>query len=214
MNCHDFQELLQRQLDGEAVLQAEAHEHLTGCRDCRSLSVAAQALQTGLRAVEPPQPPESLARRTVLEVLRSRRQRLRVRWAIAAAAVAACLLAGVLYWRFGLQDTVHEQQVVHVEPPKPEPAREPKLGESIGEARQALDRLADKVLDSSRKQADVMRDALTPLEGVRAEAPKENKTTQPGMTTGLQTVAATTRRGLTFMLRETPPLPAAKKDGE
>ena len=35
---------------------------------------------------------------------------------------------------------------------------------------------------------------------------------RPGMTTGLQTIAATTRRGISFMLQETPPLQPGKKD--
>src|SRR5205823_13747948 len=63
------------------------------------------------------------------------------------------------------------------------------------------------------------RDATAPLEIARVDLGPKRPTTdpklarpRPGMTTGLQALAATTRRGISFMLQETPPLQPGKKN--
>jgi hypothetical protein len=66
-----------------------------------------------------------------------------------------------------------------------------------------------------------MGDATAALEGFRFDGSQLRSTTEPklarhrpGMNTGWQTVAATTSRGLSFMLRDTPPQEGVKNDAE
>ena len=138
--------------------------------------------------------------------------------ALAAAMMAACILFAV--WFFSSK--ANEPAPVAVIPAPPvELAKEPTLTESVREARVALDQLTDKILDNTRQQADLLRDATAPLDTVRLDGPQPRPATEPklarprpGMTTGLQTVAATTRRGLSFIMRESPPLPSSRKNAE
>ena len=88
MNCHECEALLQRQLDGETLLDAELDRHLAQCRNCRSLFAAGQLLLSGLRRMPAPLAPEALTRRIVNRVLEDRiGSYRRVRWAVAAVAV-------------------------------------------------------------------------------------------------------------------------------
>jgi hypothetical protein len=216
MNCHECEALLQRQLDNELGAEPELEPHLAECGRCRGLFTAAQQLRDGLARMVMPLPPPALASRTVLMVLRERQGRRRLRQAAAMAMMAACLLIAVWYWHDRAQQPAPE---VVIAAAKVVPAKEPTLGESMREARAALDQLADKMFDATRQQADILRDATVPLETARPDNAQQRPTTDPplarsrsGMTTGLQTVAASTRRGLSFILRETPPLAAGKKD--
>src|SRR5439155_20407151 len=111
------------------------------------------------------------------------------------------------------------QKVLPAPAPAPAP-KEPSLAEAIREARAAMDGLAGKALANSQEHADVLRDATAPLEVARVDLGQKRSSTdpklakpRPGMTTGLQTIAATARRGISFMLQETPPLQPGKKDG-
>jgi hypothetical protein len=209
MNCHDCEDLLQR--------------HLADCANCCSLFAAAQRLSDGLRLVAAPVPPETLAKRTISRVLAEQRGRRHMRWAMAAAMMAACVLLAVWLWNRKSEQpgTVPVATRPEIKPVLPVVPEEPSLRDSVQEARHALDRLTDRVLDNTRKQVDVMRDATAPLEVGRADtaakrAPNESKAsrTRPGMNTGWQTVAATTRRGLSFIFNETPSVQTAKNDVE
>ena len=80
MNCRACHDLLQRHLDGDGDVAADAlHEHLRHCPECRALFGAARRLGEGLRLLAPPAPPPGLAGRIVAGAARDRRRRLRVR---------------------------------------------------------------------------------------------------------------------------------------
>ncbi len=230
MNCHDCEELLQRLLDGEPLPPAvELEAHLAACSDCKGRFAAVQSLRVGLQTLPALAPPADFAGRVQRAVLAEQRSRRTRRWAAAALAMAAsiALIAfGIRY--FTSEDElaqVPEQKIVELPKPQPEPRpqpeppkHEPGLREAVQQARGALDSLAGKFLEGTREQADVLRDATAPLELARVDMGQKRTPTDPklarprtGMTAGLETVAATTRRGLSFMLKETPPLPAGKR---
>jgi hypothetical protein len=232
MNCHDCEELLQRLLDGESLApSAELDGHLAACSDCKGRIAAAQSLRVGLRMLPAVTPPADFAGRVQRAVLAEQRAHRTRRWAAAALAMAAsiALVAFGVHYFTSEDDTQPdpEQHLVVLPQPQPDPKpqpqpdppkREPGLRESVQQARQALDGLAGKFLEGSREQADVMRDATAPLELARIDMGQKRTPTDPklarprtGMAAGLDTVAATTRRGLSFMLKETPPLPAGKR---
>jgi hypothetical protein len=152
-----------------------------------------------LRLLVAPVAPETLTRRTVTKVLNERRGRVRRRYALAAMAAAAALLIAFLVWT-NREPAPRTPPVV--EQPK---AAHQRLGPTVQQGRKALDQLAERLIDQTQKQAEVMRDATAPLETVRLDPPsKTPPAAQPksGMTTALQTVSATTRRGLSFMVRD------------
>ena len=221
MNCRDCEELLQRQLDGESLpTSADLEQHLADCGNCRGLFAAAQRLRQGLRAVARPTAPALFTERATARVLAARRRQRVRRLAVAGFALAASVLIAVWYFSGDARAPAVQPEVVEAKKPVPVPApKEPSLREAVGEARTALDGLTDKVLANTRDQADVFRDATAPLEIARVDlghrrTPTDPKPARPrpGMTTGLQTIAATTRRGISFMLQETPPLQPGKKN--
>jgi hypothetical protein len=96
MNCRDYQQLIQRLLDGHpaATYQEDLSAHLAICSDCHELDAAAHYLLDGLRFLAPPQPPaglrERICRQVMAERIRTtRRRRLLVRSAVAAALLLA-----------------------------------------------------------------------------------------------------------------------------
>jgi hypothetical protein len=229
MNCHDCQELLQRRLDGEAVTDAAA-QHLESCAECRALFAAARRLEEGLRLLVPPAVPPGFAGRTVGRMVAVRRTRLRWRWA-AAAALAASVLLGA-WWIWDRTPAPPDNSSVVAEKPKDTPRTppvakgdadkkpvtpEPGLHDTLQQARTAMDQLTTRFWNKTLEQADVWRDVTVPLEMARLElnpkrtqGPAKVEAPRPGMTTGLQTVAAVTKRGISFMFHDGPPVPPAK----
>jgi hypothetical protein len=226
MNCRDCEEFADRQLeDDPPPLPPELEMHLAECSACKSLFATVQRLREGLRLTMAPTPPEMLACQTVTKIQSAERWRVQRRWALAAMAAAASLLGAVWYFANRNTNPVETPVVIAPKPspplkehndpaPQPKESKEPSLSETVQEGRDALDRLADKLFDKTREQADVMRDATVPLEFARLDEPQKRSSNdppatrpRPGMTTGWQTVAATTRRGLSFMFRDAPSQP-------
>jgi hypothetical protein len=228
MNCRDCQELLQRHLDGEGIGEDPA-QHLSECSECKAEHAAARRLEEGLRLISPPLVPAGFAGRTLSRVRAQRRARLRWRWTVAGVAMAASVLVGLLVWDHATQPldevavvdhgTNHPPkapQEVPVAKTKPEPtpvAPEPTLQETVQHSRIAMDQLANRFMDKTREQADVWRDVLAPVEVARVDFVVQQpaavpKAGQPksGLTTGMQTVTGLTKRGIGFLLRETPPM--------
>src|SRR5258707_810066 len=94
MNCHEFQDGLQADLDGEAGPSSAAMaDHLATCATCQRLHTASQALRRGLCLFALPSAPAGLLDRVVAEVRTDRRQRQRQRFRLAGAlALAASVL--------------------------------------------------------------------------------------------------------------------------
>jgi hypothetical protein len=226
MNCPECRELLQRRLDGEVPGDAVAH-HLNDCSECKAQFAAARRLEEGLRLLPAPVVPAGFAKRTVARVLAQRQARLRWRWATAAVALAASILVGLLVWNGAQQppdevpvakkgpDTPQKspvEQPVVKENPEKAPAPEPTLQETVQQTRLAMDKLANRLWDKTREHAAVWSDVTAPLEMGRVDfvsqrpTPPKAAPTKSGLATGVQTVAAVTKRGFGFLLRETPPL--------
>lgn len=121
MNCRDYREWLQRELDGEAsAVDADRAGHLATCADCRQLQAASSRLQMGLRLRSAPTVPADLTSRIVVGVLADRRRRQNRRRLVAGAlALAASILVAV--WASSAWDRPSGDNRVAVEEPPAEP---------------------------------------------------------------------------------------------
>ena len=214
MNCHECQALLQRQLDGETLAEAELDQHLAQCSNCRGLFAAGQLLLSGLRRMAAPAAPEALTRRIVDRVLQDHViSYRRVRWAAAAVMVAACLLFIVWVYYNVLPDATSGPgpgPIAKADAPDRDKSKgKDENQQAIQKTRRALDHLTTRSIDRSRKEIDETPDIAVIAEGSRLDQLRDLADIRlarhrSGMAIGLQTVAATTRRGLDFMLRDNP----------
>ncbi|MBM4072088.1 MAG: zf-HC2 domain-containing protein [Planctomycetes bacterium] len=216
MKCHDFQELLQRRLDGEQLDKDWAvREHAAACLDCRSLQQAADSMLDQLRSQSPTMPPLDLTRRILVRVEADQKNRLPRRFRAPARlgrlgrlgtylALAASVLLAVLAGMYGLPwlrapaPKQEPQQLVKTEPP-------PSMEKSVEEARQAVASLADKSTDQMR----VLLSVTNPMEnvGMAESAPPLEPAASlrqagQGAAEGLQTVASSTQRAFAYFFRE------------
>src|SRR5581483_11771928 len=108
MNCLDWRDTLQRQLDGEVLPDRGAFEqHLSACADCRELYGASQAVEGVLRARVLPLPPPHLTDVIVRRAVEDRRRRTQFRQRLVlTGALAAGLLLAVSVARPWLQPVV------------------------------------------------------------------------------------------------------------
>jgi hypothetical protein len=220
MNCHDCEALLQRQLDGETLTGPELDRHLAECSKCRGLFAAGQLLLSGLRRLPALTPPEALTRKIISNAIQDRLRYRRLRWAAGVALAAACLLFTV--WAYSNVQPQTSSQVTPVAKGadhNPQTGKEQDPNQVIPQTRRTLDQLTAKMIDKARKEVDVKRDVVVVLETGRIDQSRDLTAIhlarhRSGVAIGLQTVAATTRRGLDFMLRDTPNLPGAGNNEE
>lgn len=181
MNCIESQDLLQRRLDGESVLDTAAlQRHLAVCADCRRLHAAAGRLEEGLkllpRLTAPPELAANLAARVLAE-RRSRQQlrRLRMTSVLAASVLLALLVAypwspsGKGHW---LVRIAHEWFLAQSEQPLPPPEwpsptnkappamPAPSLRESFAEAGAAVVALTRRTRTETVEQTRLLTDTL------------------------------------------------------
>lgn len=77
-DCRSFRRELERALEGRRAAELDGlgwHEHLLGCRECRALLEAEEALETLLDSLPEPQLPPSLARRVLRRLREAERGR-------------------------------------------------------------------------------------------------------------------------------------------
>src|SRR5437773_8823973 len=103
MNCIECEQLLQQQLDGEAMADRTALDvHLASCACCRARHAAAQRLVDSLRLLPVPVPPEGMSAAIVASVLEQqragRRSRRRVLSAAALAASIIVMAFTIAFW--------------------------------------------------------------------------------------------------------------------
>lgn len=214
--------------------------HLAACPACRGRHGAALRLLHGLPLLPRPTAPTGLSLRVTAAVLRDRRERrsrLR-RWATVAAA-AVLLLAPFLglHWLRQLELPARPPLIVRSQPkpppapddlvkhaPKPEPRTEP-LRPQLEETRQAPAAVGDRLTKVNLQPQRLMYtatlpmgmaplDSLTHLEPLNqpvAGAAQGVQNAGKGVGIGVQTVTGTTRRALSFFLRELPPLASPRK---
>jgi hypothetical protein len=226
MNCLEYQEILQRQLDGEHVDEGRAaREHLAECLDCRNLQQAAELMLEQLRVQPVAMPPAGLTRKIVGRVASDRKNRLgrgaRVgvrlgRYLAMAAAVLLAILTGLHVL------TLLRAPVEKEIPPllvKNDPA--PSLEKSVEDARQAVASLTDKskdhvltllsVANPMENNAGVALPAIGDMQQPLEPAAASLRRAGQGMSEGLQTVATSTQRAFAYFVREFTPADGGKQ---
>lgn len=219
MNCLEFQELLQRRLDGELIVfSPDVEQHVSDCSSCGGLQASAQALLDGLQALTPPQCPANLADRLTELVLQDRRQSLRrqrlhlvVTGSLAASVVG--LAVGGYLLSSNRPDGTNPPSAV-----RPQPGQAP-LAKSAADAQQALTALTRRWVGQAQVQAKVILTAANPVEPpevaklavavepLEMEAVAQTlRQTRVDVVASVQPVAQTTRRAFSFFVHELPVL--------
>lgn len=213
MDCRQWEELLQRRLDGEE--DAALQRHLLGCPHCAAHRPALLRLLNGIAALTPPTPPPELTDRLTRTLLREARQQkaLRFRWrvgVVSALASAAALLIAVGVWSWSQPAKPLGGGVVVTPGPKAEPP--PPLRESVARAGDALasltNRTAKDTLDRSSTLLPLMKQSAEPL--ALLPAPVEPRLEQPlreatdSVSSGFSPVADSARRAVGLFLRDLP----------
>jgi predicted anti-sigma-YlaC factor YlaD len=163
MDCLEYRELLQRKLDGEAIVRTPALErHLGECRACRELDTAGGLLLEGLKSLSVPNPPADFSVHMTALVVKdrqARRRRVRARLLI-TTALAACVLLMVLAGNFLSSRTGNEK----IQPEQL--AGEDKgrnLDHSMAAARAAIVSLSERWADQAKTQGKVIASAANAL---------------------------------------------------
>jgi hypothetical protein len=159
MNCSDFENAVQRRLDGlGAPGRSELDAHLAHCPECRTLDEAASRLEEGLALMRASasMPPIGMRERIVRQALAERRAGLQRR-RLTALALAASVAFAIVLSRNWLTSPVR--------PPANEVAH-PSLKKSVRDAQLALtsivNRTAGTAIDEGRSLLPVPTSFETP----------------------------------------------------
>jgi hypothetical protein len=214
MKCLEFQDLLQRRLDGEAVINSPAmRQHLAVCPSCRVLHASGQVLLGKLRTVPAPALAGDFSQRMTVMVLRDRRHRKRLRLVATAALAASFLmmaLAGYFVSGPGPVAKVNNEKmrIDH-------PDQLPHLAQSVNDTRQAFASLSERWAEHVREQTktflaaarpvdipgvDFLQDMAEPLEPAAQSLQQAGQ----GVAEGLQPVTTSAGRALAYLLRDLP----------
>ncbi len=216
MNCHESQDLLQCRLDGARTESPGLDEHLAICPDCRELHRAGGRLLEGVVGLSRPLPPPGLAQRIVSRVLADRRARQQQRrlWLTVALAASVLIMALAGYtWLPILKNAPAPAVAKGPNDLKVVPDRSPSLSESMEGARDAVASLTERLTEETKKQAQRVLSAnpfdLSPTLPLLAnvDSPLDSATaslrhTGQGVSEGLQPLARSARRAVSFLFRE------------
>ena len=236
MNCRDCQELVQRLLDGEPVLETPAvRAHLDQCASCRADFAAARMLLAGVGNLPRVEPPVTFAARMMGEIERDRqirRRRSMWRWyATIALAASLLLLFGfenlVSWWKQSPDHTTIVKHKDKVEPGhKQDPPDAPQLTQHAENAQKAVASLSRSVAEKTKTHLEVIWKAANPLEAAQSAVlptlpefeepldPATESLRQAGLTVAhsLEPMAQTTRQAFNFFAREMPVLDFAPRN--
>src|SRR5262245_44196668 len=220
MNCHEFQDWLQKLLDdGANYCPPEAAAHVAECAPCRELHSAARQLMNGLTALPRPQAAPLLTQSIVAGVLEERRLRLRrvrQRVAVTFGLAAAILLLMLVGW---LNQAPPIDKHKFAEPPRPAPAPAvPKFAERADEARGAVAQLTERVADETKQQAKLLMTVansfdlppmgslpgLNELDVPLDPAAQSLRNATETVASGIEPITNSARRAFTFFVREMP----------
>ncbi|MBI3411983.1 MAG: zf-HC2 domain-containing protein [Planctomycetes bacterium] len=217
MNCLEFQELLQRRLDGVASPDPpELELHLSTCRPCQERHAAALRLLEGVKNLPRPRTPEHLGKRIVSMVLEDRRLRQR-RWRVrvmVTSALAASLLVIALsgYYLLPERKTPGPKAAPEIaRKDNTNDAEQPaEIAKSMEDARNAVTALTGRLADETKKQASILLAATGPVDigpmiggpEIPANLDQTLRQAGQGLSEGLEPVARSTRRALQFLVRE------------
>jgi predicted anti-sigma-YlaC factor YlaD len=221
VTCDEFQDWLQRRLDGAPPEDGDALDrHLAGCPDCREWHAAARRLEEGLRLLPAVTVPADLAGRVAGRVRGERRVRLRRRVGLAASlALAACLVLALLLGR-GRTRPEAPTMAGHTRPPASEAPPE-SLRDSVTEAGSAVVGLTRRTADETVGQTKLLLPVVVARPnlgdgGVPAtvEPPMRSlRAAGQGVSEGLEPVTTSARRALNLFLSEMPPVESEVKQG-
>jgi predicted anti-sigma-YlaC factor YlaD len=235
MNCREALDWLQCRLDGDMLpAPSGLEQHLAGCPFCRPQHQTGQLLLEGLQSLKHPVPPDNLSDLIVARVLADRRSRS-IRWrrrvattAALAASLLLAALAGHLWLPTSKNDGLDKAAARQKAPQRRDSsevvaaglAAGPSLTRSVEEARLAVASLTEKIADKGKEQARLWwsaaaRDVPRQLPGMNGEQPldpaaRSLRQTGQGASEGLQTVAQSARRAVSYFFRELPPLEMPK----
>lgn len=216
MNCQEFEDRLQRRLDGELAGDAASAEHVLSCSSCRLLQAAASRLEQGLRLLKCEEAPQGLSGRVVTQLVVERRQDVRRRRVAFVGALAASLLVALLA-KYLWQPAAPNPQPKAPEVARAEPVVAP-LQESAGEAQSALAALLSRTAEETVSQGRLLLPEVpAPMMAVDDWHPTFEPPALPlreagqGVSAGLEPVASSARRAFNLFLREIPPMPVEEK---
>jgi predicted anti-sigma-YlaC factor YlaD len=220
MNCLEYREWLQQELDGAiAPAPAAAVEHMNACAECRALAATARAFEAGLAALPRAQPAPLLTASIVTAILDDRRQRMRLarrRVALTLGLAASILLLMLLGWMYQLP-TPSKNHVAKNDAAPPDPGV-PQLERRADEARAAVSALTERVAGQTTAQAKMLLAVantidLKPMTNLPAfseweepfdPAAQSLKQATQTVASGIEPIARTTRRAFDFFVKELP----------
>jgi hypothetical protein len=218
MNCHEFEALLQREMDGAGIpMSAAADQHLSVCADCRAQHQAAGLLLGWARTHKTPPAPADLSQRIASRVLhdrveRRRRFRVHVRITIAMAASLLLVFLGANFWLPAQRDgtaltlgPIHDFELPALAEQAPMP-----LAQTMDQASRSLASLTGKLAEKTRTHAWHMLAAAVPGELAASSGsvpePMDPATSllQMGqnMTEGLQPLTRSAQRAVNKFFRD------------
>jgi hypothetical protein len=213
MNCAEYQDWVQRRLDGEAGPAETGDGHRRACPRCAGMDEALTRLERGLRLAPPLTPPDRLAENIVFQVLSEQRAAGRRRILVYAAAVAACVALGLYLGSRNTTTPVEAPEapkvIVEVEPEKP------KVNERVGEAGTALASLFTRTADEAVGQGKLllpsnpmppMAPDVTGLPPALEPPAQSLKDAGQTVSSGLEPVTSSARRAVTLFFRDMPPV--------
>jgi predicted anti-sigma-YlaC factor YlaD len=216
VNCSEFQNLMQRRLDGDFNLgSAGLDAHLASCASCRRLDAAAHRLETALGLVTPATPPSGLAGRIVTRVLAERRARIRMRYrrGLLAGAAAAAIVIVALFSYSGSSGPASKPAPIQTADHRPEaqPRATASLQASVREAGTALAALVGRTTDEAVEQSRALLPAGLPRQAAfdadslaLDPSVRSLREAGQGLSGGLEPVTASARRAVDLFLREMP----------
>jgi len=220
MNCLEYREWLQQELDGAAALApTAATEHLHVCADCRALAAAARSFEAGMAALPRPQPAPLLTASIVAAVLDDRRQRMRLarrRIAFTLGLAASILFLMLLGWLYQLP-TSSKDNIAKNDPAPPDPGV-PQLERRADEARAAVTAFTERVAGQTTEQAKMLLAVANSIDlKPMANLPGLNDFEEPfdpaaqslkqatqTVASGIEPITRSTRRAFDFFVKELP----------
>jgi hypothetical protein len=221
--CPEFQEALQRFLDGEAgALGPACEDHRAKCASCHDDYLAAVRLARGLQLRGKPDSPTGLTERLVAAVMADAIEpsaRGATRRILEVLAVAACLLLVIaLGLRFAPapnRETPNPSPIAEV--PGTAPMTLQKSFADAGSAVASLTRrTADETIEPARKLLTAAADSpalkADPIPDMMDPANQSLTRIREGAASGFQPVANSARRAVSLFLRDLP-LDGERKPG-
>lgn len=219
MNCAEFLDRLQQQLDGVPVPPEPAlTAHLRDCATCAARQAAVRRLTAVLPLLSPVVPATDLTRQITFAALRDlRRRRLARRSGFAMALAAGFLLvvcARIYLAPNGTPRPDGELAAHSLPAPVAEPTAEPApppLRSTVAEAQQAVASLTTRTADEAMGQTRLLlpivpTTSLADLDLVPRETPgRPLREASQNLTAGPELVATSARRAVDLFFRDISP---------